>query len=55
MRGHGLAGPYGAGLIGGVVADCENEIEFGRARLRELEPALGTQAAHIEVELAQEI
>ena len=44
MRGHGLARPHRADFFGGVVADGEDEIETGSARLGELVPALAAQA-----------
>ena len=40
MRGHRLAGPDRADLARGIVANGEDEIELGRAVLREFLPAL---------------
>ena len=44
MRGHRLARPDRADLVGGVVADGEDEIERRAPRLGELVPALRAQA-----------
>src|SRR3546814_18761386 len=53
VRGHRLAGPGRTGLAGGIVADGEDEIEFGRVRARDFVPAfraqtLGLEPDHIE-------
>ena len=43
MRRHRLAGPDGAHLAGGVVADREHEVERRPAAVGELVPALAAQ------------
>ena len=44
MRGHGLAGPVGAGFLGRVVADGEDEVHLGRGGCGELVPGFAAQA-----------
>src|SRR5579864_5751783 len=46
VRGHGLARPYRTDLLGGVVADGENEVQLRRARLGKLAPIFTTQSIH---------
>ncbi|RYP44154.1 hypothetical protein DL770_011508 [Monosporascus sp. CRB-9-2] len=53
MGGHGLARPYRTHLAGCLVADGENEVQFGRAVLRELVPALATEPVRRDTELLQ--
>src|SRR6185437_11711711 len=40
VGGHRMTGPDRAGFAGGVVANCEYEVNFGGARLGELVPGL---------------
>jgi len=54
MRGNGLAGPDGAGFVGGVVANGENKIHFRRIGRCEFIPTfaaetLGGQASDFEL------
>src|SRR5260370_11203454 len=44
VRGHGLSRPERAGFLGGIVANCEDEVHHGSAGARELFPALAAQA-----------
>src|SRR3546814_11449539 len=53
VRGHRLAGPGRTGLAGGIVADGEDEIEFGRVRAREFVPAFRAQTLGLEPELIE--
>src|ERR1700674_635238 len=46
MRGHGLAGPYGADFAGGVIANGENKIHLRSARLCEFIPTLAAKIFH---------
>src|ERR1700688_4270639 len=55
MGAHGLPGPHGAHLVGGTVADGENEIELRRSGGREFLPGLGAQLGRVVVELPQKI
>ena len=55
MRAHGLAGPGGADLGGGVVADREDEIQVVRVGARELVPALGPGPVGAVVEVLEQV
>ena len=44
MRRHGLAGPDRADFLGSVVADGEDEVQFGRAGTGEFLPSFTAQA-----------
>src|SRR3546814_17165702 len=48
MRAHRLAGPDRARLAGRIIADGEDEVEPGRAGLREFGPAFRARAGRIE-------
>ena len=48
MSGDGLAGPDGADLVGGVVADGKDEVEMRRAGRGELIPGFASQARGAE-------
>src|SRR3546814_6423186 len=53
MRAHRLAGPDRARLAGRIIADGEDEVETGRAGLREFVPAFRAQAGRIESEFIE--
>src|SRR3546814_13916541 len=53
MRAHRLAGPDRARLAGRIIADGEDEVETGRAGLREFVPAFRVQAGRIESEFIE--
>src|SRR3546814_20101647 len=53
MRAHRLAGPDRARLAGRIIADGEDEVETGRAGLREFVPAFRAQAGRIEAEFIE--
>lgn len=55
MGRHRLSRPDGANFIGGIVANRENEIEFGRTRNSELIPAFGAKDLCGMIELLQQI
>jgi hypothetical protein len=49
MGSHGMSEPHWANLIGGVVANCEDEIEFGCVGFREFVQTLAAKAARWNV------
>jgi hypothetical protein len=50
MRRHRLSRPHGTHFLCGVVANCEDKVQLGSARLGEFAPILASQTTRRKVE-----